>query len=436
MELPMTRWTEPTPHSPDHPLRHRLTEEMHARRFLALTAPARVTQIVVIPAGADMTAARAHAEALCRRAGASAPPQPTGRYFEVDLGRCTFYWEQHSEFVTYSFIETGPFAEPFGGAATDAIPGDWLDDLPGPIFRATRMALLDRSAPEPTAQQLAASFSPGDLVCCDLLGGEARMWADFRLHGDGFGRLLIHDRALVGSDASRLVQMLQELGNYRKMALLGFPVAQELTPTLNRLEQRLAELTEAITSADATADDRLLGELSTLSAELARHLAASRYRMSATQAYAEIVADRLASLGVVRVAGHPTLADFTERRLTPAVRTCASVAHRLEDLSQRAAWASALMRTRVDTTLARQSRDLLASMDRRTDLQLRLQQTVEGLSVVAISYYLVGLVGYAAKALHPLFPTLDPAVVMGLAVPLLVPAVWLGMRRIRHGLHK
>ena len=43
--------------------------------------------------------------------------------------------------------------------------------------------------------------------------------------------------------------------------------------------------------------------------------------------------------------------------------------------------------------------NLLGAMNRRQQLQLRLQATVEGLSVAAITYYIVGLVGYAAKGL-------------------------------------
>ena len=88
--------------------------------------------------------------------------------------------------------------------------------------------------------------------------------------------------------------------------------------------------------------------------------------MSATQAYAKIVEERLVWLDVASLAGHQTLTDFTDRRLMPAVRTCATVSRRLDELSQRAAWTSSLLRTRIDTALARQNRDLLASMNRRT----------------------------------------------------------------------
>lgn len=73
-------------------------------------------------------------------------------------------------------------------------------------------------------------------------------------------------------------------------------------------------------------------------------------------------------------------------------------------------------------------------MDRRADLQLRLQETVEGLSVVVLSYYLVGLVSYAVKALSKLGLPLNPDLATGLAIPVVLVAVGLGMRRLRRHL--
>jgi uncharacterized membrane-anchored protein len=119
------------------------------------------------------------------------------------------------------------------------------------------------------------------------------------------------------------------------------------------------------------------------------------------------------------VRGYQTLADFTERRLAPAVRTCDSFSARLEDLSQRAAWTSELLRTRIDIALTKQNRDLLQSMDERARVQLRLQQTVEGLSVVAISYYLVALVGYLLSAV----PGVEHEIAVAVTVPVVVAIV-------------
>jgi uncharacterized membrane-anchored protein len=258
--------------------------------------------------------------------------------------------------------------------------------------------VLIRNEAGASDEALASGFTEDGLVCCDLVGGAARMYSDFRLHPEGNGRLLIVDRGLTGIEPGQLLRRLLELGNYRKMALLGLPVAQDGMAQLEKLETRLADLTTAVGNA-GTEPGSLLEELTGLSAEIARLSAETRYRMSASSAYGQLVDERLAALRVEPVRGYLSLADFTERRLHPALRTCASFSSRLSDLAGRAKWTSALMRTRVETALTVQNRDLLASMDRRASIQLRLQETVEGLSIVAISYYAVGLLGYAAKPL-------------------------------------
>jgi len=418
----------------NHPQRQALTEEMHVRQFPTLAAPARVLQLVVLSGEPQAEAARHHALDLCRHSGVAAP-EP-GKFLTVRLPGMDFYWEQHSEFTTYSFIQGGLFADPFAVPLLRDLPLDWLADLPGQILRATQVALLGRDQPEPAPTELAAWFRMDELVCCDVLAGEARIWSNFRVHEDGLGRLLIRDQGMVGDgDPSRLVQRLQELGNYRNMALLGLPVAQRLTPTLTQLEQRLAALSREISSG-AFRDEQLMHQVSHLSAELASLTADTSYRMSASRAYAQIVSDRLMDLRIARVPGFQTLLDFTERRLTPAMRTCESFWRRSEELSERAAWAASLLRMRIETALERQNGDLLASMNRRAHLQLRLQQTVEGLSVIAISYYAVGILGYLAKALAHYLPEFDPNVTTGLCAPLVLLGAWLLMRRLHRRLER
>jgi uncharacterized membrane-anchored protein len=249
------------------------------------------------------------------------------------------------------------------------------------------------------------------------------------LHDDGYGRLLIKDIGLEGDETSQLVTRVQELGNYRNMALLGLPVAQSLTPEITALERRLSAVTHQVSERSAS-NETLLDELSFVSAELARLAAATRYRMSATQAYGQLSFERLASLEIATLRGFQTLADFTERRLVPALRTCESFSRRIDDLQQRAAWTSSLLRTTVDIALAVQNRDLLASMDKRTEAQLRLQHAVEGLSVVAISYYIVSLLGYVFGGTH----FVDHDVALAIAVPVVLAIAWAALTLFRRGL--
>ena len=417
----------------NHPQRQALTDEMHLRRFPPFSAPARILQVVVVTTKEAADAPWQHAAELLTQFGVHPPAR--GKFMHARLGRLEFSWEKHSEFATYSFIDTAAFAEPFGAPdLLDFVPLAWIAEMPGQTLRATQVALLAAATPEPTEAMLAAWFPRGELVCCDVMGGEARIWSNFLLNEDGLGRLLIHDRSLHGhGDPSRLVRRLQEIGNYRNMALLGLPVAQRLTPTLSSLDERLAAASREI-AAGTVPDHELMQRISQLSADLASLTAETGFRMSATRAYAQLVTDRMSRLNVVRIPGHQTLVDFTERRLTPAVRTCESFLRRSESLSQQASWASSLLRMRIETALERQNRDLLDSMNRRAQVQLKLQQTVEGLSVIAISYYAIGILGYLLKAVAHYRPEWDPTVLAGVASPFVVAAVWLTLRAVHRTL--
>ncbi|WBH15578.1 DUF3422 family protein [Sphingomonas radiodurans] len=412
----------------NHALRSAISDEMHVRRLPRFSAPCRMMQIVTVVGEKAGDAARRHVETLAQTGRVTVPI--ASKYGVLALGDVTLVWEGHTEFASYTLIRSGAFDEPFDPARFEPQLTAILADMPGDVVRATQIAIMARGTPDLTPAQHEAWFSAEGTVVCDVDDGAARIVSDFRLHPDGYGRLIVLDRDLAGDEPAQLVQRLQELGNYRNMALLGLPLAQHLTPAVTDLESRLADLTRAV-SERRSEDDRLLDELTYLSAELARMVAETRYRMSATRAYAQLSSDRLASLRIGRVRGNQTLADFTERRLTPAVRTCESFSTRLENLSQRAAWTSELLRTRIDIALAKQNRDLLTSMDRRTHLQLRLQQTVEGLSVVAISYYLIALISYVLHAV----PGLHHEWAMAIAVPLVVAGVTLALWSLRRRLH-
>jgi uncharacterized membrane-anchored protein len=405
----------------NHALRAALSEEMHLRRLPRLAAPCRLVQIVTVLDEATADAACDHIEALA--ASGRELVRLASKYGVLALADMIVVWERHTEFATYTVLRPGAFGAPFDPAWFEPVLTTVLRDMPGAVIRATQIAVT-RDA-DPAAAALDTWFAPEATILCDVADGSARIASDFRLNDDGYGRLLILDRGLERDEPAQLVLRLQELGNYRNMALLGLPLAQRLTPRVSALETRLAQLTHAV-SERTSQDDQLLDELTFLSAQLAQLVAETRYRMSATRAYAQLSTDRLASLRIGAVRGYQTLADFTERRLVPAVRTCDSFSARLEDLSQRAAWTSELLRTRIDIALTKQNRDLLLSMDARAKVQLRLQQTVEGLSVVAISYYLVALVGYLLSAL----PGVRHDLAVAATVPLVVGAVALGRWRL------
>ena len=213
------------------------------------------------------------------------------------------------------------------------------------------------------------------------------------------------------------------------------PIAREIGPRLTRIDKALGELTDQMHRLSSLEDERsLLKRLIVLSSEIEGLTAGVSYRFSAARAYYALVGERIADLRETRAEGFQTVREFMERRLAPGMRTCESVVARQQALTDRANRAANLLRTRVDIELEGQNRDLLASMNRRAHLQLRLQQTVEGLSVAAITYYLVSLAGYAFKAVDAAGIPVDVDIGRALSIPVIAALVWMGVRRLRRSL--
>jgi uncharacterized membrane-anchored protein len=283
------------------------------------------------------------------------------------------------------------------------------------------------TAPEALA---ARHFGGNVLVGAGVAEGAGQAFTDFRLH-DGFTRLLVLDRSFTPRQAGRMVQRLVELEIYRMLALLALPVAQRLGPFLATSERELSEITARLADCADADEPALLDRLTRLAAGIERQQSENAYRFAAGGAYHQLVQRRIATLREVRLPGLQTFQEFIDRRVLPAMSTVSAVAARQESLSGRLARATQLLSTRVDVTREKQNLAVLASMDRRAAVQLRLQETVEGLSAAAITYYIVGLVGYAAKGGKALGLPLNPEVVMALSIPVALLLVVVGVRQIR-----
>lgn len=422
---------------PSHPLRLELNDEVHARPPEALTPPCRISHLALLPAeGAPRDEAFEAMRDLARRFGAE-EPEPGASHYSADFGPFRMKWERHTEFSRFMVIVPGAGEDPFAVTALDSLPGDWVAALPGTTIAAQHVALLpDDGSPFDIAQLSQRYFAGNHLLGSEASAGRAVAITDFRIQQDGFSRFLLFDRGTGQRQAGRIVQRLIEIDTYRVMALLAFPLARQLSPQLAAQERELAAITDALIDCGENDEPLLLDRLTRLAAEIESGEARNRYRFSAAAAYYEIVQRRIDDLREGRIEGLQTVREFTERRLAPAMNTCLAMAQRQVLLSQRVARATQLLSTRVDLTRERQNHALLASMDRRAKLQLRLQQTVEGLSVAAITYYVVGLIAYAAKALSDARFPLREDVVTGIAVPVVAAAVYYATRRVRRRMER
>mgnify|MGYP006194952819 FL=1 len=227
----------------------------------------------------------------------------------------------------------------------------------------------------------------------------------------------------------RISQRLLELETYRLMALRGLPVAKEMGPLLTQAESQLAEIMARMENAE-TSDQELLNTLIGLAARIERATATHMYRFSATMAYQSLVEQRIEQLRETPIPGTQTVGEFMLRRLSPAIATVQATSQRLSSLSQRVERASALLRTRVDIATESQNQMLLEKLTKGQDLQLRLQSTVEGLSIAAIAYYVVSLILYVGKAGKAAGLPVNPEILAGALIPLVLAGVWWGTRQI------
>lgn len=422
----------------DHPQRYPLVNELHARPFPALTVPCHAVCLAfkepTDAANRDRAADRAHLVELLERHGA-AHLQPGATHYWGAIGRHMLKWESHTEFVTYAAFAPGLGVRAFDPAEAAVFSEDWQARGPGRRLCALLIRVEEMPAEEASvAPMLEERFVAESLAVATVLDGAAVVAGDFRIDPAGHMRFSVFVRPGTGARRiGRIVQRLLEIETYRAMSMLGLGRARELNARLNGLDPELTALVGAMTDEGRRAEETLQ-ELLRISAELEAQAVRFSFRAGATAAYEAIVNERIAVLREARFGGRQTFGEFMRRRYDPAMRTVKSAEARLGAMVERAARAAELLRTRVDVERSAQNQLLLESMDRRADLQLRLQHTVEGLSVVAISYYAVNLaVGMVWPVTEPL--GLGKGGLTAVLTPLVVLAVWLLVRRIRKSVH-
>ncbi len=415
----------------EHPLRQRLNNEFHARPPVPLVGAMLVSHLVFKHSATTVQAERDNLAMLCQGHVCNAIDS-SDSHLMIETGAFRMRWELHTEFSSYTFfrpLETGEQLHP-DATAFDAVHPQWLSGIPGKLIVAAHVEL--RSTDDVTPASVLASLTPNGrtMVAAKVAEEAAWIFTDFKID-NGFSRFLVLNEKLTQRQAGRTVQRLVEIETYRMMALLGLPVAKEVGGWLYKGEKQLAALMDRIGEAKSPEDERgVLAVLSTLAAEVEHSVARTTFRFGAARAYHGLVMQRIEELREVRISGLPTFFEFMQRRLLPAMNTCEAISRRQEELSGRVARNSQLLRTRVDIELERQNQELLGQMNQRAKLQLRLQETVEGLSVVVLTYYGSQLVQYLAKGTKELHH-LNSDVITAVSIPLIAGVVAWGTRRMR-----
>jgi uncharacterized membrane-anchored protein len=425
----------------DDALREVLHNEVHARPSPRIRLPALVVYVAVLNAGVSRDQELAHLRKLPGQEGLTLE-ELRGSFLRLRFADHTLKWERHTEFTRYSLVQQLPEGAVDGASEAELLANlvlspEWLRTIPGKTVAAIKLALIHGELGDGAALKAQGrAWFDGKPVLASMLGnGHSCAMTDFGLRPSGFERMLvIAPQGTSETRAGRICQRLLELETYRIMALRGLPLAKELSPMLTAAEAELADITARMEGTDIS-DQALLETLIKLAARVERATAEHMYRFSATQAYHGLVLQRIKELREMAIPGTQTLGEFMQRRLSPAIATVGATAQRLASLSQRIERTSGLLRTRVDIVTEAQNQQLLAQLTRGQDLQLNLQTTVEGLSIAAISYYVISLVLYLGKAAKAAGAHINPELLAGSLIPLVLLVIWWGTRQIHKKLH-
>ena len=409
-----------------------------------MTPPLAISHVVMLADPADRNKSRDHLSALLRDHHLPALDDKT-THSRHTLGAVRVRWEQHTEFVSWTFMRPLDADAPAAAlaqftrapiTAAAALPQAWLDGLPGERLAAVHLWALSQSSELGAgSERLVKDLLHDDtLVGSAVAEGRCEAYTDFAIHPDGFSRLLLFVGNATPRGLGRLIQQLLEIETYRMAALLGFPVAHKASSELALAERELAELATAIPIVAAHDEPQLLDRLTKMAGQIESQYAARHSRFSASSAYFALVDKRIDDLREARIGGLQSFREFMDRRLSPARNTCEWAVRRQDGLSQRVSRMSNLLRTRVEIQQQQNSEALLVAMNTRQDLQLKLQSTVEGLSVAAITYYIVGLVNFLAKGAQSFGWPLSPESSAAIAIPVVAFGVWWSIRRLHNKL--
>ncbi|WP_114563138.1 DUF3422 family protein [Ephemeroptericola cinctiostellae] len=421
------------------PMQSNLYHETHARPYLTVGTPSVVGHVLFWKGGTHSKTLWHIAQSLIAQyypilTGTTAP------FFEYECASHRLRFEQHTEFDTLTL--TQPLRTIHG--IDQVNPLDLLDPTQ---LQACSQDLLVKTlvyvVPDAISSigidsgtfehpQLQAIMDPK--YGAYVLEKRAAVFTDFDLDTKGFSRFVIANQSLNDSTVGRVVTRLLEIENYRIMALIPLEAARAVSRSLAGMDAHLAQLLNQLTqTSDEPVQRELLAQLLEIAKNIEHHRNQLSARFNASQAYYDLVQFSYGKLYEENFGTLQRLQTFIERRLGPAIRTCTSVKLRLEDISQRVDRIAELLQTEINLQIQVQNTAMLSGMHQSTRMQLKMQKTVESISIVALTYYALGVLGYLFAGI---VPSEYKTMVMTILVIPVAGLIWHMQRKLIHQLHE
>jgi uncharacterized membrane-anchored protein len=417
----------------EHELRTSLNNEIHGRPSVLVQGGQSAVFMVFTKSQYEHAEVITHINKFCTICGVN-PPDPAQRYFIAEGDDFTFRWESHLEFYTLTFVYE--HNDLFYKDPLSFVDQEWLQNLPGQRVVALHLEAVDAQDDRHDfyyANKYFEQRGSQEFIGSYVSDKDAQVLTDLHIRDNGFLRFLVINKELSPPRLGRLVQRIFEIESYRIMSLLTFPLAKQIREEVAVIDKKLYEVTEHLTREELEVDleRSILMDLISLSKRVEKLKLQGSFRFAAAKAYFEIVQDRIHMLRESRIEGFYRFGRYIARRLSPAMRTCESVELQLEGASKSISRAIELLRAKVDISVQAQNNVMLESLDNRAHFQIKLQETVEGLSIVAISYYLMGLLGYFLKGLGEAYPVFKSPATLTLFIPVVLFGVWITIKKLK-----
>lgn len=437
----------------DHPSRQVLHEEVHSRPPVAQWPKERILSQAFLLDAESRQLQIDWIECLSKAFPRKGAGNQDHFFRSIELNaapeRIIIKWELHGEFATIAAIVQQstlvdvPLQRTRQPILTDlnallqkmACPA--IEASGGQRIAAIDIAFEDRSLFD-DAEEVSAIFDGNTLIGGYIMSNrQAQLWTDLYLSEDGFISYYVPHNILGSRQAGRVARRITEVETYRMAAMLAFPVAKGLSLPLRNAESDLAKMSKEIallqidSSLQLKKNGEFLSDLSQLASKTEQWISEFGLRFTAAEAYSQLVNKNLAELNEMAVPGIQTLREFMDRRFQPAMDTCLWTQRRLRELSDRVSRTTQTLRTRIEFVNEEQTQALLASMDKRARLQLRMQETVDSLSVLVLTYYVVGLLFYVAKGGKEVGLPIYPEITAAIAAPVVAILFYIISKRRR-----
>lgn len=430
----------------DHPLRTVLHEEVHARPPVALWPRDRILNQAFLLKGSDRQEQVDWVNTISKQTNQSIDPNHGQTFRIIELRpapqRVIIKWELHGEFssisamvqqeqlVTEAPIKSRVRLESEVNELLSKLSIKPMHEAGGLRISAIDIAFEDRAL-FMAADEVAHLFSGNTLIGSTILNSKkAQLWTDLQINEDGYISFLVPHAGMGSRQAGRVARRITEVEIYRMASMLAFPVAKSLSAPLRNAEAELSELSKEISMAQSQEnvathqDGEFLERISTLASKIEEWISEHGLRFTAAEAYSQLAGKNLEELTEAPLPGVQTLSEFMERRFAPAMSTCSWTQRRLRELSDRISRTTQILRTRIEFVNESQTQELLASMDRRAKIQLRLQETVEGVSVLVLTYYAVSLIIYMAKGVKELGLMVPAELIGSVSAPIIAYTIY------------